>query len=130
MRPFGILGYPGAVGFSQSTKFQPLAAQLAAGIVTDVIDYLEAPDAPPESRQWVKSTIHPGSGSSGGPLFLSNGHVASLYSGFTPDSHGGGPTSEFFGIHCVREVMAYHKIGTSRGQCRTGRNTAGLGSRS
>jgi hypothetical protein len=109
-RTIGLLGYPGAVEHRWPTPDRPAAARLATGVVSRTTGPSEDVSAPPGRRQWVWHTAQLGGGSSGGPLFLANGHVAAIHS-MGGKSEDGAPDLDGYRIDCLRELLAYHSLG-------------------
>ena len=105
----GCLSYPGAsndrwpeVGTSLHATFTPCS-------VGKTTDFSENANAPNERRQWVRFDSRVGAGSSGAPLFLSNGHVVAIKN-MRNDTGTQMYRDSGLRVDCLRELLAFHAL--------------------
>jgi tetratricopeptide (TPR) repeat protein len=110
-----VLGFPMDAGSNSGPRDhrQAAIASLGTGVVTRMVAYTaeRAVDehAPAPQRRWIRTNTNLGKGTSGGPLFLANGHVIGVYSGSSITAVGI-PFEEFPRIDAVREMLAYYGL--------------------
>ncbi len=104
----GVLGYPRVAGTTWPTSSRGIHAKYATTIIDD--SYHESGDehAPIEERRMVWYNPYLGRGSSGCPLFLSNGHAAGLTAGNS--SKGDGSPGCAIRIDTLRELLGWHAL--------------------
>lgn len=101
--PIGLLGYPGDERSLDGES--PVGASLQFGRVIGLDARPSGLDRSPDAPRIVKHTASSGAGTSGGPVFLANGHVAAVHYAYHRDGY-----EKAVRIDAIWELLAYHGL--------------------